>query len=109
MDANSPGMDYLSEIGKQIDELEKILGKYPASAENQSLLTLHVYELLKGYRKYVDYFEALFRLPTDREQELDQLLDILIGIEVLLEDMEYHSAELRAQIDKFADAAEPDP
>ena len=101
--------DKTAQLGDRIDEIRAILAKYPASSENVSLLTFHLYELLKCNEKYVSYFKNLLTLPTDREHELDQLLDTLIGVKVLLEDAEYHSAELRGQIDKYSDTAETDP
>ncbi len=109
MESDVPNIRQPGEGGKREDELQKLLSKYPASADNVYLLILHLYEVLEGCRKYVDYFETLFTLPADRKQEQDQLLDILIEIKVLLEDMEYHSTELRARIDEFADTVEPDP
>jgi len=106
MEADSPNMPQLSE---RIDQLRKTLAKYPASPENQSLLSLHIYEILKGYRMYVSYFEELLTLRQDPEDEREQFLDTLSKIDVLLDDMQYHLAELRVQIDKFLDSAEPDP
>jgi len=106
MEANSPNTSQLSE---RIDEVRKILGKYPASPENQSLLAWHLYEILNGYGKYVTYYRDLLALPQDPEGEKEQLLDTLSKIDVLMDDMQYHLSELRAEIDKSLDAAEPDP
>jgi hypothetical protein len=108
METDAPKM-LPDKSGKREEELQKILGKHPATADNVYLLTLQLHELLKGYREYVRYFEALFTLPSDREQERDKLLDILIGIKVLLDDMQYHISELTSEIDKFTDALEPHP
>jgi len=58
---------------------------------------------------YVSYFEELLTLRQDPEDEREQFLDTLSKIDVLLDDMQYHLAELRVQIDKFLDSAEPDP
>jgi len=85
--------------------LKKVFGQYGISPKNLSLLTWQLYEVFEGCRQYINEYEALFGAEKNQER----LLDILSGIDVLLEDVQRHSAELKRQIKEFLDATEPDP
>lgn len=91
-----------------MDALAQIFSRFNIRAENLSLLSMHLYEVSKGCREYLESYDAVLTLRGDTSDEREQMLETLTKIDVLLEDIQYHSTELKAQIKDFFDTVEPD-
>lgn len=93
---------------KDTQELHEILEPYISVQEALSLLTLNLYEVYDGARKFIPHYERLSSLPEDRSSRRDALIDILVDMKVLIEDVMYHAKELHEQIDKGLDEIDPE-
>ena len=106
MSKNEVNLDSASNGG--VDALRRILGKFPFDAKGLALLTLHLYEVYDGSRRYLESYKKLFTLPIDPNAEWEELADILIEMKVLLEDIERHGLELRGLVDSFVNHFDSD-